>query len=333
MSDAAASFDAALAGAGFPEGLRPGRLGILQLHLGKRCNLRCHHCHVDAGPHRTEKMSKATLEGVLNLVDRLQGRNDARVRLHTVDLTGGAPELHPEFRWLVRELRGRGLHVIDRCNLAVLLLVAFADLPAFLGRNGVEVVASLPHWRAPNTDAQRGEGAFEKSIAGLKRLNDAGYGKGDPQRRLTLMHNPAGAFLSSGQAAMERAWKAGLARTQGVSFDRLLALNNMPIARFLDGLTARGDAERYRAMLAAQFNPAAVPGLMCRDTWNVGCDGALYDCDFNGVLGLPMRRADGSTVTIADADADDLAERRIVTAPHCFGCTAGSGSGCGGATT
>lgn len=332
MSDARA-FDAAVAGAGFPDGLRPGRLGILQLHVGKRCNLRCHHCHVDAGPHRTEKMSKATLEDVVALVDRLQARNDDHVRLHTVDLTGGAPELHPEFRWIVSEFRGRGLHVIDRCNLALLLLAAFADLPEFLAHNGVEVVASLPHWRAPNTDAQRGDGAFEKSIAGLKRLNDAGYGKGDPARRLTLMHNPAGAFLSSGRAAMEREWKAGLARTQGVSFDGLLMLNNMPIARFLDSLTARGDAERYRTMLAAQFNPAAVPGLMCRDTWNVGCDGTLYDCDFNGVLGVPMRRTDGSTVTVADADADDLAGRRIGTGAHCFGCTAGAGSGCGGATT
>jgi radical SAM/Cys-rich protein len=316
-----ADFEAALARSGWVDGLTVDRLGILQLNLGRLCNMTCRHCHVDAGPDRgAEMMSRQTVEAALRLLDRSKA--------HTVDLTGGAPELHPDFRWLVEACAARGKHVIDRCNLTVLLLPRFADLPELFAANGVEVVASLPHWRRANTDRQRGDGTWERSIEALRRLNSVGYGQGDPKRRLTLMHNPAGAYLPSGQAAMEREWKAGLEREHGVRFDRLIALNNMPIARFLESLIEQGNLGRYQELLTAAFNPAAVQGLMCRDTLSVGWDGRLFDCDFNQMLELPVEG--GGDVATADLDA--LQRRRVVTRRHCFGCTAGAGSSCGGAT-
>jgi radical SAM/Cys-rich protein len=250
-----------------------------------------------------------------------------RTGAHTVDITGGAPELNPHFRWFVDACVARGKHVIDRCNLTVLLLPRCEDLPAWFAERGVEVVCSLPHFRKPNTDAQRGDGTFERSIDALRRLNAAGYGQGDPRRVLTLMHNPAGAFLPGAQSSMEREWKAGLAKNHGVSFDRLIALNNMPIARFLEWLEETGNLQGYMETLVSAFNPAAVNGLMCRDTISVGWDGALYDCDFNQVLDLPVR----SGATLADLAGDPT--DRIVTDRHCFGCTAGAGSSCGGATS
>jgi radical SAM/Cys-rich protein len=223
----------------------------------------------------------------------------------------------------------RRKHVIDRCNLTILTLPRFRELPAWLGERGVEVVASLPHVRRPNTDAQRGEGTWDRSIAALKLLNEAGYGLGDPRRRLTLMHNPAGAWLPAAQASMEREWKASLERSQGVRFDRLIALNNMPIARFLEWLLATGNLEPYMGALVKGFNPAAVPGLMCRNTLSVSWDGTLHDCDFNQMLDLPV----SVPVNIRDFDPAALEGRAVVTRRHCFGCTAGAGSGCGGATT
>jgi radical SAM/Cys-rich protein len=281
----------------------------------------CRHCHVDAGPDRTEQMSDDVIDAALRLLDASGAR--------TVDLTGGAPELHPRFEALVDACVARGVHVIDRCNLTVLLLGRSAHLPAFLAERGVEVVASLPHWRRPNTDRQRGEGTYDRSIEAIRRLNDVGYGQGDPCRVLTLMHNPAGAFLPSGQAAMEREWKAGLAREHGVAFDRLIALNNMPIARFLEALVEQGNLERYLELLTAAFNPAAVGGLMCGNTLSVGWDGTIFDCDFNQMLDLPT----AGRPTVFDVDAAALPGRRVVTRRHCFGCTAGAGSSCGGATT
>ncbi len=297
-------------------------VAVLQLNLGKLCNMTCRHCHVDAGPHRTDaQMSRATMEQCLALLDRTGAR--------TLDLTGGAPELNPHFRWLVDEAARRGVHVMDRCNLTVLLLPRFEDLPSFFAERRVEVVCSLPHWRRPNTDAQRGEGTHERSLEALRRLNAAGYGKGDPERLLTVVHNPAGAFLPSGQAAMEREWKAGLARTAGVSFDRLIALNNMPIQRFRGWLEERGLLTTYTDLLRDAFNPAAVAGLMCRDTLSVGWDGTLYDCDFNQQLEWPTALPDPRVDAL---DVAQLRGRAIVTGSHCFGCTAGAGSSCGGAT-
>jgi len=249
----------------------------------------------------------------------------------TVDITGGAPELNPHFRYLVDACIARGKHVMDRCNLTVLLTGPCRDLPEWFAARGVEIVCSLPHYRKRNTDLQRGVGTFDKSIEALRRLNAAGYGKGDARLRLTLMHNPVGAFLAGDQKSMEREWKEGLAANYGVSFDALIALNNMPISRFLEWLQTSGNLERYMEVLVNAYNPASVQGLMCRNTLSVGWDGRLYDCDFNQMLELDARYADGRPAHIRDFDPDKLAARSIVTARHCFGCTAGAGSSCGGA--
>jgi radical SAM/Cys-rich protein len=317
-------FGARLAASGWTD-LRPARLEIFQINVGRLCNQTCRYCHVDAGPDRVrENMDRGTMEQALALLDRLDAP--------TVDITGGAPELHPDFRWLVEECVRRKKHVIDRCNLTVLLLPKHADLPAWLGERGVEIVASLPHHRMRNTDAQRGDGVFERSIEALRLLNAAGYGRGDPRRVLTLMHNPAGAYLPAGQKSLEAEWRASLARQFGITFDRLIALNNMPIGRYLDWLVESGNFESYMERLAAAFNPAAVAGLMCRNTISIGWDGRIFDCDFNQMLELDSVPAEGRA-HVADFVEAGFASRRIVTRRHCFGCTAGAGSSCGGATT
>lgn len=313
-------FEARITEAGWPQGLTRGRTEIFQINVGKLCNMSCRHCHVDAGPDRlVENMDRATMELCLAALDRLGA--DA------VDITGGAPELNPHFRWLVDEIVARGKHVMDRCNLTVLTLPKYQDLPVWLADRGVEVVCSLPHHRKPNTDAQRGDGTYDRSIAALRALNAAGYGEGDPRRKLTVMHNPAGAFLPGGQASMEREWKQSLERNHGVRFDRLIALNNMPISRFLEWLDQKGQAQAYMDTLTSAFNPAAVDGLMCRNTVSIGWDGRVYDCDFNQMLELPVR----GRVHVRDLATGSLG--RVVTGRHCFGCTAGAGSSCGGATS
>ena len=304
--------------------LRPAAIEIFQINVGKLCNMTCRPCHVDAGPDRVEEMmDRATAELSLAALDRTSA--------HTVDVTGGAPELNPNFRYLVDESVRRGKHVIDRCNLTVLLLPSQRDLPEWLAERGVEIVASLPHWRRRGTDAQRGGGTFDKSLESLRRLNAVGYGTGDPRRRLTLLSNPVGAFLPANQASMEREWKEGLAREHGIGFDRLLVLNNMPISRFLEWLEESGNLEHYLSVLVNAFNAATVAGLMCRNTLSIGWDGRVYDCDFNQMLDLPARASDGSGYHVRDLTAESLAARTVVTARHCFGCTAGAGSSCGGA--
>lgn len=315
-------FEACLRTAGVQDGLRPLQLEVFQINLGKLCNMTCAHCHVDAGPDRAdEMMSRETAEACLRALDMTTAG--------TVDLTGGAPELSPSFRFLVDECVARGKHVIDRCNLTVLLLPRMAGLPEWLGERGVEICCSLPHWRRPNTDAQRGDGAFEKSIEALRLLNAAGYGSGDPRRRLTLVSNPAGAWATGDQASAEREWKRELAARHGVSFDRLIMLNNMPVARFLEWLQRSGNLERYAAELVSAFNPATVPALMCRTTLSVSWDGRIFDCDFNQMLDMEAA-PEGAPATVFDFRGDLLARRRIRTARHCFGCTAGAGSSCGG---
>ena len=307
-----------------PEGLRAGPFEILQINLGKLCNMTCRHCHVDAGPDRwREVMDRETVDACLAALDRSGA--------HTVDLTGGAPELNPNFRYLVDQCVARGKHVIDRCNLTVLLVPRQADLPEFFAERGVEVVCSLPHFRRRNTDAQRGDGTFEKSIAALKRLNAVGYGRNDPERKLTLMVNPVGALVTGDQCSMERAWKDGLARHHGVTFDRLIALNNMPISRFLEWLELSGNLQSYMELLVNAFNPETVSGLMCRNTLSVSWDGRVFDCDFNQMLELESRPKSSHSVRISDFDESKYQERAIVTGRHCFGCTAGAGSSCGGA--
>jgi radical SAM/Cys-rich protein len=313
-----------LAIADFQATLRPAAVEVFQINVGKLCNMTCRHCHVDAGPDRTaEMMSRETVDLCLAALDRTAAT--------TVDITGGAPELNPHFRYLVDECVARGKRVIDRCNLTVLLTGPCRDLPGWFAQRGVEIVCSLPHYRKRNTDLQRGDGTFEKSIEALRHLNAAGYGKGDPRLRLVLVHNPAGAFLAGDQRSMEKEWKQGLAANHGVTFDALIALNNMPISRFLEWLEAAGNLQAYMELLVNSYNPATVAGLMCRNTISVGWDGRLYDCDFNQMLELDAVDAYGGALHIRDFDPARLRERSIVTGRHCFGCTAGAGSSCGGA--
>jgi radical SAM/Cys-rich protein len=317
-------FQETLANAGWPS-LRPSRLEVFQINVGKLCNMTCRHCHVDAGPTRTDAMmSRDTVEACLRALDQTPAE--------TVDITGGAPELHPDFRYLVEEARRRGKHVIDRCNLSVLLLARNKGLAEWLGEQHVEIVASLPHYRRRNTDAQRGEGAFDKSIEALRLLNAIGYGRGNPERRLSLMMNPAGAYLAPPQRELEREWKAALDRDFGITFDRLLALNNMPISRFLEWLTESNNLDSYMARLIDGFNAEAIAGLMCRNTISVSWDGRLFDCDFNQMLDLDAAPS-GPPMTIETFDFERWQARQVVTRPHCFGCTAGAGSSCGGSTT
>jgi radical SAM/Cys-rich protein len=294
---------------------------VLQINVGKKCNQTCRHCHVYAGPDRREMMTRETMQDCLDVV--------ARAGIPTVDITGGAPELHPQFRWLVREARGLGAHVIDRCNLTILLAPGYQDLPEFLAREGVEVVASLPCYLAENTDAQRGDGVFERSIAALRRLNDQGYGRPGSSLGLALVYNPIGPKLPPDQAGLEAAYRRELRSRYGIEFTRLFTITNMPIGRFLDDLARAGEHERYMDTLVAAFNPAAVAGLMCRMTLSVGWDGRLFDCDFNQMLELGL--APGLPRHIRDFDPEALGRRPIVTGLHCYGCTAGSGSSCQGA--
>lgn len=299
---------------------RPTRVEIFQVNVGKLCNQVCRHCHVDAGPHRRESMTRETMQLCLDAL--------AKTDIPTVDITGGAPELNPNFRWFVEEVRKLGRHVMDRCNLTILEQPKYEDLPEFFARHGVEVVCSLPHYRAMNTDAQRGEGVYEKSIRALKRLNAVGYG-GGRGLRLVLVTNPVGAFLPAGQASLEAEWKRELERLHGIRFDALFCITNMPISRYLEWLQTSGNFEAYMERLVTGFNPAAAAGAMCRNTISVAWDGALYDCDFNQMLELPIR----DKGHIRDFDLTALNTREIITARHCFGCTAGAGSSCGGATT
>ena len=316
----AAEFHHHLADAGLHP-LRPTTIDVLQVNVGKLCNQTCRHCHVDAGPDRDEVMSRETMALCLDAL--------ARTTIPTVDITGGAPELIPDFRWLVQECRRLGRHVIDRCNLTVLELPSQRDLADFFAAHRVEVVGSLPHYRQPSTDRQRGDGVYEKSIAGLKRLNAAGYGDGRSGLRLVLVTNPVGAFLPGAQASLEAEWKRELLRLHGVRFDALYTITNLPISRYLEWLLESDNLEGYMERLTQAFNPAAARAVMCRNTLSVAWDGTLYDCDFNQMLDLPVEP--GAPRHIRDFDLARLESRAIETDRHCFGCTAGAGSSCGGA--
>lgn len=315
-------FDERLAQSGL-DPLRATSLSVFQINVGKLCNQTCRHCHVDAGPDRAEMMSRETAELSLQAV--------ARTDIPTVDITGGAPELNPNFRWLVERARELGRHVIDRCNLSVLLLPSQADLALFLAEHQVEVIASLPYYRAPQTDAQRGEGVFEKSIEGLKLLNGAGYGREGSGLVLNLVYNPVGAFLPPKQEAIEAQFRRELGTRHGIVFNHLYTITNMPISRFLEFLIESGNYDAYMERLANAFNPPAASGVMCRSMISIGWDGTLYDCDFNQMLDLPVGH--GAPRHVRDFDSGLLASRRIVTRNHCYGCTAGAGSSCGGAVT
>jgi radical SAM/Cys-rich protein len=293
----------------------------IQVNVGKLCNQACHHCHVDAGPRRTERMTRETAERVSEVLA-------ASPRVETLDITGGAPELNPNFAMLVERARALGRKVIVRCNLTVTLEPGMEWLVEFYRRSGVELVCSLPCYTAENTDRQRGAGVFDKSIAALKNLNAAGFGRA--KLRLDLVYNPIGASLPPPQAELEAQYRDELARNFGIVFDRLLTITNMPIARFANQLSATGDHAAYMSLLVNHFNPATVDALMCRDLVSVGWDGRLYDCDFNQMLEIPIGASNASTIWEVD-DVGGLEGARIATGSHCFGCTAGAGSSCGGA--
>lgn len=314
-------FEDALAGAGLYPLYATG-IEVMQINVGKLCNQTCKHCHVDAGPDRREVMTRDTAELCIDALRRAQ--------IPTVDITGGAPELNPNFRWLVEQARSLGRHVIDRCNLTVLLLPSQDDLAGFLAANQVEVIASLPYFLQQQADAQRGSGVFTKSIEGIRKLNTLGYGQPDSGLTLNLVYNPVGAFLPPSQASVEADFRRELHKRHGIVFNSLYTITNMPISRFLEFLLRSGNYEKYMDRLASAFNPVAAAGVMCRGMISISWDGTLYDCDFNQMLDMPVNHT--APPHIRDFDAVRLAARRIVTAQHCYGCTAGSGSSCGGTT-
>jgi radical SAM/Cys-rich protein len=317
------SFERALADHDLPP-LHREAASTLQVNVGKLCDLACHHCHVEAGPKRTERMTGRTARRVLELLEK-------NPQLSTLDLTGGAPELNENFRELVAGARALGRRVIDRCNLTVLLLPGQEDSAEFLAKHGVAVVASLPCYTRENVEAQRGRGVFGRSVEALRRLNALGYGLRDAPLELDLVYNPLGASLPPPQADLEQSYRKELLELFGIRFHHLFTITNMPIKRFAHALERDGRQEAYQSLLVNHFNPASVPALMCRSLLSVGWDGRLYDCDFNQMLELPL----GSGVrTIWDLhDLGSLEGAPVATGMHCYGCTAGAGSSCGGSLT
>ena len=301
--------------------LRAATVDTLQVNVGKLCNQACKHCHVDASPSRTEIMTRETADAVIDAV--------RRCRIPIVDITGGAPELNPSFRHLVQETRAAGARVIVRHNLTVMFEAGQEDLLEFFRDHTVEIVSSLPYFLEERTDAQRGHGVFQKSLIALRRLNAVGYGKTGSGLTLDLVYNPVGAFLPPPQASIEADFKRELMSRHGIVFNHLYTITNMPIKRFLDYLRRSGNEERYMRKLVEAFNPATVDGLMCRNLVSVDWTGRLYDCDFNQMLELGI--APELPQTITEFDPEKFARRRIMTGSHCFGCTAGAGSSCGGA--
>lgn len=293
---------------------------VLQINVGKVCNQTCRHCHVDAGPDRRESMSRETADACLRVLHA--------ANVPTLDITGGAPEMHPLFRYLIEAAADGGRRLIDRCNLTILMASGYEDLAEFLARHRVEIIASLPCYLESNTDKQRGDGVFQKSIAALRRLNELGYGMPGAGLSLTLVYNPVGPSLPPPQDSLEEAYRRELRSRYGVEFTQLFTITNMPISRFLDDLITQGRLDEYLQKLVNAFNPQTVDGLMCRNTLSVDWTGRLFDCDFNQMLELSL--ADGLPQTIHDFDLQQHAQRPIQIGLHCYGCTAGAGSSCQG---
>ncbi|WP_299707578.1 arsenosugar biosynthesis radical SAM (seleno)protein ArsS [uncultured Pontibacter sp.] len=305
--------------------LRPTGATILQVNVGKMCNQTCRHCHVDAGPDRKEIMTRETMQLCLDALAQYP-------QLTTVDLTGGAPEMNPDFRWFVERLSALGRQIIVRCNLTIILAnKKYHDLPLFFKEHQVQVVSSLPYFSASRTDAQRGDGVFEKSIKALQLLNEVGYGQEGSGLQLDLVYNPSGAFLPAGQKSLEAEFKRRLQTGYGVVFNNLFCITNLPVSRYLDYLIESGNYSRYMEKLVNAFNPVAAANVMCRNTISVGWDGFLYDCDFNQMLELKVQT--GAPQHIRDFHLGRLDQRAIMLNQHCYGCTAGAGSSCGGETT
>jgi radical SAM/Cys-rich protein len=321
-SSSGAGFDAALSRHGLAP-LARSAPQTLQVNLGKRCNQACHHCHVDAGPNRTENMTRATADRVVELTAASGG-------IDTVDLTGGAPELNPNFKFLVESSRALGRAVIVRCNLTILFVPGMEGLAHFYRENRVHLICSLPCYSESNVDQQRGRNVFKQSIEALQILNRIGYAR--EGLTLDLVYNPVGPALPPPQAELETTYRAQLRANFNLHFNRLLTITNMPIHRFADQLHRLGRFDDYLGMLVNHFNPATIPGLMCRSLVSVGWDGMLYDCDFNQMLELPIGADTHRPPTIWEVrDLATFAGARVATAAHCFGCTAGAGSSCGGA--
>ena len=301
--------------------LKPKPLEILQINVGYMCNQVCEHCHVDAGPDRKEIMTKETMQQCLGVIKTTGA--------HTLDLTGGAPEMNPNFRWFVEEASKAGVKdFIVRSNLTIIRAnKKYHDLPEFFKKHNVHVVSSMPHWTRGKTDKQRGEGVFDQSIQALKDLNAVGYGMPDSNLKLDLVYNPSGAFLPANQAAMEKDFKKALLEDFGIQFHNLFAITNLPISRFLDFLIASENYEDYMYALVDAFNPSAVANVMCTNTLSVSWDGYLYDCDFNQMLDLKVA---SKTKHISDYNEENLQNRDIIISQHCYGCTAGAGSSCQG---
>ena len=301
--------------------VKPKPVEIFQLNIGKLCNQTCAHCHVDAGPDRkVENMDRATLERCLEII--------TAHKIPTVDITGGAPEMNPHFRWFVESCTAAGAQVIDRCNLTIIKAnPVYSDLPDFFAKNKVHIVSSLPYFTKTRTDNQRGDGVFADSIAALQMLNEVGYGKEGTGLQLDLVFNPSGAFLPGDQASLEAEFKRQLKRRYNIDFNNLFAITNLPISRFLDYLLESGNYESYMTELIEAFNPSTVEGLMCRNTLSVSWEGYIYDCDFNQMLDL---KVDAKSQHINDFDMESLNSRSVVLNQHCYGCTAGAGSSCGG---
>jgi len=304
--------------------LRPKKLEILQINLGYMCNQVCEHCHVDAGPDRKEIMTREIMMQCLEVI-----RNTGA---HTLDLTGGAPEMNPDFRWFVEEASKAGIEdFIVRSNLTIIRAnKKYYDLPQFFKKHNVHVVSSMPHYTRGKTDKQRGEGVFDKSIKALQELNAIGYGLPGSSLRLDLVYNPTGAFLPGNQDSLEKDFKKALSEDFGIQFHSLFAITNLPISRFLDYLIASENYEDYMHSLVDAYNPAAVENVMCTNTISISWDGWLYDCDFNQILGL---KVDSKVKHIRDYNEDLLNDRNIIISQHCYGCTAGAGSSCQGEVT
>ena len=301
--------------------LKPTGIDIFQVNVGKMCNQTCKHCHVDAGPDRQEIMTKETMQQCLDAIKDTD--------ITAVDITGGAPEMNPHFRWFVEEINKLSKKIIVRCNLTIIVSnPKYHDLPEFFRIHEVEVVSSLPYFAARRTDAQRGEGVFEKSIKALEMLNAVGYGKEDSGLKLNLVYNPTGAFLPSSQSSLEADFKQKLKKGFDVEFNNLFCITNIPVSRFLEYLVASENYEGYMEKLINAFNPAAAHGVMCRNTISIGWDGYIYDCDFNQMLELKV--SGNSPKHISEFDLNALNSREIILNQHCFGCTAGAGSSCGG---
>lgn len=321
MAQAWKSFACRLKEEGTP--LTRAPLEVLQVNVGKLCNQACKHCHVDAGPWRTELMSRDTMHAVLKLARASKAR--------TLDITGGAPELNPDFRWLVQEAKKLGMHVIDRCNLTVLFEPGQEDLGEFLRDQEVEVVASMPCYLEDNVNRQRGGGVYQKSIDALKKLNQLGYGKGNARLRLNLVYNPSGPSLPPDQVGLEADYKRELSERFGIEFDKLYTITNMPIHRFRSDLERKGTYDAYMETLTEAHRGANVAGVMCRNQLSIGWEGFVFDCDFNQMLGMALNDPEGRPLHVSDLSLDELEETPIRVADHCFGCTAGAGSSCGGA--